>query len=93
MDIGRTEGVQGPGRTEGTRVNRTHPPEIRPASDAVSRAEISQVGRLISEAISLPEIRLEKVTEFSRLINAGIYENEARLIGAFQKFLDEVAGR
>jgi hypothetical protein len=75
------------------RVHCPHPPEIRPPSDAASSAEISQVGRLISDAIALPEIRLEKVTEFSRLINAGIYESEDRLLGAFVKFLDEVAGR
>ena len=92
MDIGRTEGVHGPGRIEGKRVHNVTPPQVQPTQDAGSRAEISQVGRLVSETLNLPEVRMEKVTEFSRLIKAGIYMSDDRLLGALEKFRQEIAG-
>lgn len=92
MDIGRTEGVHGPGRIEGKRAHAVTPPQTPPAQDAASRAEISQVGRLVSETLSLPDVRMEKVTEFSRLLKAGIYMTDERLLGALEKFRQEISG-
>lgn len=92
MDIGRTEGVHGPGRIEGKRVHNVTPPQVQPTQDAASRAEISQIGRLISETLSLPDVRMEKVTELSRLMKAGIYMSDERLLGALEKFRQEIAG-
>jgi len=93
MDIGRTEGVHGPGRIEGKRAHEVSKPPLHPPQDAASRAEISVVGRLVSETLGLPDIRMEKVTEFSRLLKAGLYLTDERLLGAFEKFRDEIAGR
>jgi hypothetical protein len=93
MDIGRTEGVHGPGRIEGKRVHNVTPPQIQPAQDAASHAEISQIGRLVSDTLALPDVRMEKVTEFSRLLKAGIYMSDERLLGALEKFRQEIAGR
>lgn len=93
MDIGRTEGVHGPGRIEGKRAHAVTPPQVRPTQDAASRAEISPIGRLVSETLSLPDIRMEKVTEFSRLLKAGLYLTDDRLLGAIEKFRQEMEGR
>jgi hypothetical protein len=93
MDISRTEGVHGPGRIEGKRIHAVNPPQVQPPQDAASRVEVSQVGRLVSEAISLPDVRMDKVTEFSRLIKAGIYMSDDRLIGALEKFRQEISGQ
>jgi hypothetical protein len=51
------------------------------------------VGRLVAETLGLPDIRMEKVTEFSRLLKSGLYITDERLLGAFEKFRDEIAGR
>jgi hypothetical protein len=93
MDIGRTEGVHGPGRIEGKRVHHVTPPQVQQPQDATSRAEISQIGRLVSDAIALPDVRMDKVVEFSRLMKAGIYMSDDRLLGALEKFRQEIAGR
>ena len=93
MDIGRTEGVHGPGRIEGKRVHHVTPPQVQQPQDAGSRAEISQIGRLVSDTLALPDVRMEKVTEFSRLLNAGIYMTDERLLGALEKFRQEISGK
>jgi len=93
MDISRTEGVHGPSRIEGKRIHAANPAQVQPPQDTASRVEVSQVGRLVSEAISLPDVRMDKVTEFSRLIKAGIYMSDDRLIGALEKFRQEISGQ
>ena len=93
MDIGRTEGVHGPGRIEGKKVHHVAPPQVQQPLDAASRAELSQVGRLVSETLSLPDVRMDKVTEFSRLMKAGIYMSDDRLLGALEKFRQEMSGQ
>ena len=92
MDIGRLDGVHGAGRIEGHRTHSVTPPQVRPTQDAHSSAEISHVGRLVSEAVNLPDIRMEKVTEFSRLLKAGLYLTDERLVGALEKFRQEMSG-
>lgn len=93
MDISRLDGVHGAGRIEGKRVHPATPPQVQPPTEAASRVEVSQVGRLISEAISLPDVRMDKVTEFSRLLKAGIYMSDERLLGALEKFRQEITGQ
>ena len=93
MDIGRTEGVHGAGRIEGKRIHGVTPPQVQSPQEAASRVEISQIGRLVSEAISLPDVRMDKVTEFSRLMKAGIYMSDDRLLGALEKFRQEMSGQ
>ena len=92
MDIGRTEGVHGPHRIEGKKAQPVGPPQVQQPQDAVSRAEISQVGRLVSDAIALPDVRMDKVIEFSRLLKANIYMSDERLLGALEKFRQEISG-
>jgi hypothetical protein len=92
MDIGRLDGVHGPGRIEGKRLHHVTPPQTPQAPEAASRAEVSQVGRLISETLSLPDVRMDKVVEFSRLLKSGIYMTDERLLGALEKFRQEITG-
>lgn len=89
MDIGRTEGVGGPGRIEGLRTPpRAESPE--PSSSRMAdRVEISEAARLISEALSLPGVRADRVAEIRSLIQSGKFDTEARLEGAIRKFLEE----
>ena len=93
MDIGRLDGVHGPGRIEGKKLHPVAPPQVPATPDPASRAEISQVGRLVSDALALPDVRMDKVVEFSRLLKAGIYMSDERLLGALEKFRQEISGR
>jgi hypothetical protein len=93
MDIGRLDGVHGPGRIEGKAAHKVTPPQGSPTPDPASRAELSQIGRLVSDAIALPDVRMDKVTEFSRLLKAGIYQSDERLLGALEKFRQEISGQ
>lgn len=90
MEIGRTDGVHGPGRIEGPRIDRIQPPAV-PAR-AADDVRLSEAANLIGQAMSLPDIRTERVTEIRRLIAAGIYQTDERLIGAFEKFRQELRG-
>jgi len=65
MDIGKTEGVQGPGRIEGKRIERVSPPSTTPTPAPVDRVEISPTGHLIAEALAMPEVRLDRVRRSS----------------------------
>lgn len=90
MEIGRTDGVHGPGRIQGPRIDRIQPP-AQPARSA-DAVRLSESAHLVGQTMSLPDIRTERVTEFRRLIEAGIYQSDDRLIGAFEKFRQELRG-
>ena len=92
MDIGRTEGVHGAHRIEGKKAQPVSAPQVQQPQEAASRAEVSQIGRLVSDAIALPDVRMDKVTEFSRLMKANLYMSDERLLGALEKFRQEIAG-
>lgn len=92
MDIGRTEGVQGPGRIEGTRIDKVHSDPVQPAPAAADRIEMSEVGHLVADAMALPEVRLDRIAELKAQIEAGTYQTEQRLLGALDKFLEECRG-
>ncbi len=89
MDIGRTEGVGGPGRIEGPQKNQRITPSAPASSSPADRVEITDQARLVSEALALPEVRAERVAEVRKLIQSGRFETDARLEGALQKFLEE----
>ncbi len=90
MDIGRAEGVGGPGRIEGApRAARTTPPAHAPGAAPADRVDISPSAHLVSEALSLPPVRADRVEEVRRLLAAGRFETDARLEGALDRFLAE----
>ena len=90
MDIGRTDGITGPGRIDGpTPPSRITPKDLSNVSPPGDRLEISETAHLMSEVLSLPEVRMEKVEEIRTLIESGRFDTDARLRGAVDRFLDE----
>ena len=88
MDVGRTEGVQGPGRIDGKSFHPVNRPETDPLAPS-DRLDISEAGRLASEAISLPGLRMDRIAELKQQIEAGTYLTDDKLARAFEKFLRE----
>ncbi|MBI2931841.1 MAG: flagellar biosynthesis anti-sigma factor FlgM [Planctomycetes bacterium] len=88
MDVGRTEGVHGPSRIEGKPVHPVKPPETAPTLP-LDRLDISEVGRLVSEALSLSTLHAERLTELKRQIEAGTYQTHEKLTQAFENFIRE----
>lgn len=91
MDIGRTEGVSGTGRIEGKGIEKVNPPATQPTPAPQDRVEISQMGSLVSEVMSLPAMRVDKIAELKQAIEAGTYQTDEKLRGAIDRFLAEEA--
>jgi anti-sigma28 factor (negative regulator of flagellin synthesis) len=90
MDISRADGVGGPGRIEGPqKVSRVQPPAGPDRAAPSDKVEISDSARLVSEALSLPAVREDRVEEMRRLVESGRLETPERLEGALDKFLRE----
>jgi hypothetical protein len=90
MDISRTDGIGGAGRIEGPqRPGRIVPPAGTPGASFADKVDISQKAQLISETLSLPPIRFERLEEVRELIRSGRFDTEARLSGALDRFLAE----
>jgi anti-sigma28 factor (negative regulator of flagellin synthesis) len=89
MDIGRADGVQGPGGIRGSRqVNR--PQHAKPAGEKpADSVEISDMARLVSEATNLPKVRQDKIDQIRALIDSGKFDTPERLAGAIDEFLRE----
>lgn len=89
MDIGRTEGVHGPGNVQGPRrVSNVSPSS--PTSSTGDRLEISEAARLISELTSMPKLRQDRIDAIRELIQKGQFDTRERLEGALEGFLREV---
>jgi anti-sigma28 factor (negative regulator of flagellin synthesis) len=89
MDINRTEGVRGPERVEGKRVDGVQPPSTQPTPAPVDRVEVSQAGQLVGEVLALPATRTEKIAELKAAVEAGTYQTDEKLLGALDSFLRE----
>jgi hypothetical protein len=91
MDVGRTQGLGGPEGIQGphpvSRVNPSH--ESHPATGPADKVDLTEHARFVSEALSLPPVRLDRVEEIRQLIESGRFETDARLGGALERFLDE----
>ncbi len=88
MDIGRTEGVQGPSRIEPKAVHPAKPTDLTPPA-AADRLDVSEAGRLASEAIAMSPLRLDRIAELKRQIDAGTYQTDEKLARAFEAFRRE----
>jgi hypothetical protein len=90
MDIGKTDGVGGPGRIDGpNKISRITPPVTPPGAAASDKVDLSQKASMVSKAMSLPETRAERVAEIKKLIESGRFDTDARLEGALDRFLVE----
>ncbi len=90
MDVGRTEGIGGAGRIEDPRkISRTSPTQGASSPPPADKVEISEGARLISEALTLPQVRADRIEEVKRLIDSGKFETDERLQGAIERFIQE----
>ena len=90
MDIGKTDGVGGPGRIDGpNKISRITPPVTPSGAASTDKVELSQKASMVSKAMSLPASRAERVAEIKQLIESGRFETDARLEGALNRFLLE----
>jgi hypothetical protein len=90
MDIGRTDGVGGPGRIDGpNKIAKTTPPASTPGTTSADKLDLSQKAGMISRALGLPGVRADRVAEVRKLIESGRFDSDARLEGALDRFLIE----
>lgn len=89
MDIGKTDGVGGPGRIHGpNKISRVTPTTPSVASSA-DKVDLSRKAGLVSKALALPQVRMERMAEVRKLIESGRFDTETRLEGALKKFVAE----
>ena len=88
MDIGRTDGIGGPGRIDGpNKIARTTPSAAASKSSGADKVDLSHKAGMISKALGLPAVRTERVAEIKKLIESGRFDTDARLEGALDRFL------
>jgi hypothetical protein len=90
MVIGRTDGVGGPGRIDGpNKITRITPPLKQSGPASADKVDLSQKAGMISKALSLPQVRAERVAEVRKLIESGRFDTDTRLEGALKRFVAE----
>jgi anti-sigma28 factor (negative regulator of flagellin synthesis) len=94
MDIGRTDGVGGPGRIDGpNKIARTTASVTPSGAKSADRVALSEKASMVSKAMSLPAARTERVAEIKKLIESGQFETNTRLEWAINRFLIENSDR
>lgn len=90
MDIGKTDGIGGPGRIEGpNKIARVTPPVSPTRSTSADKVDLSHKAAMVSKALALPAVRLDRVADIKKLIQLGRFETDARLEGALDRFFRE----
>lgn len=90
MEVGRTDGVHGPGRIQGKKpVGQVSSSQGPSAPVPTDRLELSDKARFISEILSQPKVRDDKVQNIRRLIESGTFEDPERLRSTVDRFLEE----
>ena len=90
MDIGATGGVGGMNRIPGAqRIQRTAAAAYTARAGGADKVDLSGPGLLISKALSLPAILLDRVNDVKKLMEAGKFDTDPRLEAALQKFAIE----
>jgi anti-sigma28 factor (negative regulator of flagellin synthesis) len=94
MDIGRTDGVGGPGRIDGpNKIQRSMPSAAPSGAKSADKVSLSLKASMVSKAMSLPAARSERVAEIKMLIESGKFETDNRLEWAINRFLIENSDR
>ena len=90
VDIGNTEGVGGIGRIDGPMQPKpVSRPEQLKSSGPLDRVDISSQAQMMSDALSLPEIRADRVEEVRKLMESGRLLTNKRIEAALDRFLEE----
>ena len=92
MDIGKTDGIGGPGRIDGpNKIQRIKTSIASARASSADKVDLSQKAAMVSKAMSLPTVRAERVAEVKKLIESGRFETDARIEGALNRFFYENA--
>jgi hypothetical protein len=87
MDIGSTHGVGGLGGIQGPqKLQRAAEAAYAARSGAADRVDLSGPGQLLSRALALPAVRMDRVNEVKALMESGKFDTDARLEAALQRF-------
>jgi anti-sigma28 factor (negative regulator of flagellin synthesis) len=90
MDIGKTDGVGGPGRIHGpNKISRITPSTTTSGAASADKVQLSQKAGMVSKALAMPQVRTERVAEVKKLIESGRFDTDTRLEGALKKFVME----
>jgi len=90
MDIGKTDGVGGPGRIHGpNKISRITPSTTTSGAASADKVQLSQKAGMVSKALAMPQVRTERVAEVKKLIESGRFDTDTRLEGALKKFVLE----
>ena len=90
MDIGKTDGVGGPGRIHGpNKISRITPSTTTSGAASADKVELSRKAGMVSKALALPQMRMERIAEVKKLIESGRFDTDTRLEGALKRFVAE----
>ena len=93
MDIGRTDGVGGPGRIDGPNKIARSVPSAAQGAKSADKVDLTHKASMVSKAMSLPAARAERVAEIKHLIESGQFETNDRLEWSINRFLIENSDR
>ena len=90
MDIGKTDGVGGPGRIHGpNKISRVTPSSTPSGASSADKVVLSQKAGMVSKALAMPQMRMERIAEVRKMIESGRFDTDTRLEGALKKFVAE----
>ena len=90
MDIGKTDGVGGPGRIHGpNKIARITPSTTASGASSADKIELSRKAGMVSKALALPQMRTERIALVKKMIESGRFDTDTRLEGALKRFVAE----
>jgi len=90
MDIGKTNGVGGPGRIHGpNKISRVTPSSIPSGASSADKVVLSQKAGMVSKALAMPQMRMERIAEVKKMIESGRFDTDTRLERTLKKFVAE----
>jgi len=90
MDIGKTDGVGGPGRIHGpNKISRVTPSSTPSGASSADKVVLSPKAGMVSKALAMPQMRMERIAEVKKMIESGRFDTDTRLEGALKKFVAE----
>jgi hypothetical protein len=90
MDIGKTDGVGGPGRIHGpNKIARITPSTTPSGASSADKIELSRKAGMVSKALALPQMRMERIALVKKMIASGRFDTDTRLEGALKRFVAE----
>ena len=90
MEIHGPGGISGPERPEVKPTEAQGSDKETPSGEVTDEINISEQAQLLEKLSQVPAVRMEKVEELKRLIEAGEYETPERIEGAARKLLEEL---